>query len=532
MNRSSIKEKHKRYFNVNSKVDSDNTFSQLASDLNTRDQSFRLVKEKKKDEFDLYQEFFENLSDPLLVFDAQTGTILHANNSAFKLYKFDKPKFIGRTIYELCIEPDKFKYKIDELLKTCSSLKFESKQLDNSGSLLYLDIHASLIQRYNKKLVIISIHKISDRKVDEKELKILSEIVKQSPSTVLLTNIDGTIEYVNQKFTEVTGYSASEVLGKTPDILRNKSNNPSVYRNLWKTIKSGNVWKGEFVNTKKNGEPYWASSVIAPIINDDGEPTHFLSIEQDITDKKELEIELKLALEKANEVNNFKTRLLGNLNHEIRTPLNTIIGFAQLIKEESLDENSLELSSKIIKSSLRLLKTLNSIIELSDLESDRIKIRTREINISDLLTYIEFNFKEQAKEKNLSINLKLPNEETKIKSDERILELVISNLLDNAIKYTEYGSIDISAAVKTDNGVNIFEIKICDTGIGIPESTKKIIFEPFRQSSEGHTRQFEGTGLGLTISQKMIQLLNGKILLESELGKGSSFTIQLPAITL
>lgn len=118
-----------------------------------------------------------------------------------------------------------------------------------------------------------------------------------------------------------------------------------------------------------------------------------------------------------------------------------------------------------------------------------------------------------------------------IKSDEKILEQAITNLLDNAIKYTEFGGIDISININDDGGGKFVEIRISDIGIGIPESTKNLIFEPFRQSSEGHTRQFEGAGLGLTIAHRMISLLNGKIHFESELGKGSVFTIHLPAIS-
>lgn len=118
-----------------------------------------------------------------------------------------------------------------------------------------------------------------------------------------------------------------------------------------------------------------------------------------------------------------------------------------------------------------------------------------------------------------------------IKSDEKILEQAITNLLDNAIKYTEFGGIDISININNDSWRKFVEIKISDIGIGIPESTKNLIFEPFRQSSEGHTRQFEGAGLGLTIAHRMINLLSGKIHFESELGKGSVFTIHLPAIS-
>lgn len=490
----------------------------------------RLIRRKEPKPTDFYKDLFENLYELVLVVDAESGIIVESSNITTKLYGYKKHELIGKSVYELCAAPDDLKLKIDELLTSAIPLTFESAHVTKSGKILYLDVHASIINKLPKRFIVLSIHNGSNNKTAKKELKILSEIVKQSPSTVLLTNTEGKIEYVNQKFSEITGYSVTEAIGKTPEILRNKANSPAVYRNLWKTIKAGNTWKGEFINTKKNGEPYWASSVIAPIKNESGEPTHYLSIEQDITDKKDLEIELKLALSKANEINKFRTQLLGNLNHEVRTPLNTIIGFAQFIKDESFDEISSGMSTKIIESSLRLLKTLNSIIELSDLESDRIKVQMSDINLSDLLRYVEFNFQEAAKEKGLNFNLKLLEEDVFIKSDEKILEQAIVNLVDNAIKYTEFGEIAVSMNTKEDNGRKFAEIRITDTGIGIPESSKNLIFEPFRQSSEGHTRQFEGTGLGLTISQRMIKLLSGKIHFETRLGKGSTFTVHLPVV--
>jgi signal transduction histidine kinase len=155
----------------------------------------------------------------------------------------------------------------------------------------------------------------------------------------------------------------------------------------------------------------------------------------------------------------------------------------------------------------------------------------KEVNLSHLLRYVEFKFKELAKEKNLSLKLNLSHEDVVIKTDERILEHAINNIVDNAIKYTEFGRICISVNLKTGIRNNeIVEFKIEDTGIGIPESKRHLIFEPFRQSSEGITRLFEGTGLGLTISQRLLKLLNGKITFESELGKGSTFFINLPKV--
>jgi CheY-like chemotaxis protein/two-component sensor histidine kinase len=209
--------------------------------------------------------------------------------------------------------------------------------------------------------------------------------------------------------------------------------------------------------------------------------------------------------------------------------MNSIIGFSQIMVEESEDENVVEMSNKIIKSSYRLLNTLNSIIELSDLESERIKVNNTDINVSHFVRYLDYSYKSISKEKGLSFEIEIFKEDLIVSSDEKLLEQIFRNLLDNAIKYTENGGIRIVVEEFIDESQSKFcAIKVIDTGIGIPQKNLNVIFDAFRQLSEGVTRRYEGTGLGLTIAQKMVGLLNGKLLVESKEGEGSSFTILLP----
>ena len=346
-------------------------------------------------------------------------------------------------------------------------------------------------------------------------------------SSVLLTDTKHIIEYVNPRYTELTGKSFEEIIGKEADEI--KPLEIKDVNEIWNKVKEGVIWNGEVMNVNKNRVPYWASLSISPIKNDEGEIVHFLLIEQDITQQKELEIELKLALNKSNEINIFKTHLLGNLNHEIRTPMNSIIGFSQIMMEETEDENVVEMSNKIIKSSYRLLNTLNSIIELSDLESERVKVTKTDINLSHFVRYLDYSYRSISSEKNLEFVIDIQKEDIVVQSDEKLLEQVLRNLIDNAIKYTETGGITITANDFADKQKNRYcVIKVKDTGIGIPEKNRNVIFDAFRQLSEGVTRRYEGTGLGLTIAQKMVKLLNGKLEIESREGQGSSFSVVLP----
>ncbi|MCU0679910.1 MAG: ATP-binding protein [Planctomycetes bacterium] len=209
----------------------------------------------------------------------------------------------------------------------------------------------------------------------------------------------------------------------------------------------------------------------------------------------------------------------------------TILGGCSnvLISDSGLKGLVLKMSNKIIKSSYRLLNTLNSIIELSDLESERIKVNNTDINVSHFVRYLDYSYKSISKEKGLSFEIEIFKEDLIVSSDEKLLEQIFRNLLDNAIKYTENGGIRIVVEEFIDELQSKFcAIKVIDTGIGIPQKNQNVIFDAFRQLSEGVTRRYEGTGLGLTIAQKMVGLLNGKLLVESKEGEGSSFTILLP----
>jgi CheY-like chemotaxis protein len=209
--------------------------------------------------------------------------------------------------------------------------------------------------------------------------------------------------------------------------------------------------------------------------------------------------------------------------------MNSIIGFSQIMVEESEDENVVEMSNKIIKSSYRLLNTLNSIIELSDLESERVKVNNTDINVSHFVRYLDYSYKSISKEKGLLLEVEILKEDIIISSDEKLLEQIFKNLLDNAIKYTEKGGVKIIVDEFIDEDRNKYcAVKVIDTGIGIPQKNINVIFDAFKQLSEGVTRRYEGTGLGLTIAQKMVGLLNGKLLVESKEGVGSSFSILLP----
>jgi PAS domain S-box-containing protein len=372
----------------------------------------------------------------------------------------------------------------------------------------------------------------SERAKAEKEITRLSRAIEQSPASVIITDIHGNIEYVNPKFTEVTGYNFEEVIYRNPRLLKSGEMDPECYKILWDTISSGKEWRGEFLNKKKNGQLFWESASISPIKNSKGDTINYLAVKEDITEKKFMDIELKRALDRAEESSKLKTSLLANMSHELRTPLNGILGFAQLLSEEISDPVQKQMIQKIRQSGNRLMRTLNTILDLTEIESNEFLLSMTHMKIGTMLPYLLKEYEEKAKEKGLYWEYEIENKNDLTFTDESVFKKIIANLADNALKFTIIGGIKIKIDNEKRNAEGVFtKIHVIDSGIGIAEKNKELIFHEFRQASEGISRNFEGSGLGLTLARKMSRLLNGDIVVDSRLGVGSDFTLVLPAVT-
>ena len=293
-------------------------------------------------------------------------------------------------------------------------------------------------------------------------------------------------------------------------------------------ISEKNEWSGEFFNRKKNGELYWESAYISPILNEFGEITNYIALKEDITERKSLLADLIEAKEKAEEMNRVKAYFFANMSHELRTPFVGIVGFSELLSESLQNPEEKEMANQILKSSKRLTETLNKILNVTRLEFDKLEVKLRDIDVIEMIDQLKILFSKSASAKNISIKTKISQDEIVVKTDGRMLDEMITNLLNNAIKYTQDGFIDISAETIVRENKNYLLLKVADTGVGIPKNKQEIIWKECRQVSEGMNRSFEGTGLGLTIIKKYVETLSGKITLESEIGKGSTFIIEIP----
>ena len=370
---------------------------------------------------------------------------------------------------------------------------------------------------------------ITHRKLAENELRKLSLAIEQNTSSIFITDKNGNIEYVNPRFVEITGYQRDEIIGQNPRFLNSKKMNQEIYSELWATIAAGKIWKGELINKNKSGETYWINKSISPIFDEHGEITHYVSLAEEISDKKRQEEELIAAKEKAEESDRLKSAFLANISHEIRTPMNGIMGFAELLKEPDLSsENQLEYLDVIESSGQRMLNIINDLIDISKIEAGEATIRIRPTNLNLMLQEIHSFFLPEANKKNIRINyfIGLPEEICTIDTDPTKLNQILTNLIKNALKFTKEGSIDFGYK-QINNSVEFF---VSDTGAGIPAEQQEQIFERFKQSAINLTRHYEGAGLGLAISKAYVQLLGGSIRVESEIGIGSNFLFDLPII--
>ncbi len=412
----------------------------------------------------------------------------------------------------------------DELRKKAKELEEKNRTLEKARMAALNIMQDANIQKEKAEKALAELEKSSF------ELKKITSAIEQAGVSVVITNRNAKIEYVNPFFTKLTGYSREEVLGKSPNVLKSGHHDKEFYKNMWDTILSKKVWKGEILNKKKNGELYWEYITITPLENSEGKITHFIGVKEDITEKKKQDLELKRAKLAAEAATEAKSRFLASMSHEIRTPMNAILGLTHLALESNPPAKIQNYLSKIESSSELLLKIINDILDFSKIEAGELSIEMTEFDLNKILHSTLTIIAPKAYEKGLEVILDMPqNIPTQLIGDPLRLGQILTNFANNAVKFTEKGEIVISIKIinETDTNVELL-FAVEDTGIGIKEENKSKLFTPFQQEDVSTTRKYGGTGLGLVISKRLAELMGGKTWFESTYKVGSTFYVQIP----
>ncbi|MBL6942677.1 MAG: PAS domain S-box protein [Rhodospirillales bacterium] len=358
----------------------------------------------------------------------------------------------------------------------------------------------------------------------------MASAVEQSSLGIIITDLSGIIEYANPKVLKMSGLSQDEVIGQTPRIFKSNLTPDEIYEDLWKTISAGGEWHGEIINKHKDGGYYWEELQVFPIRSRAGNVKNFVAIMEDITERKHSEEKLILAMQEAENANEAKSSFLANMSHEFRTPLNAILGFSETIKLRVFGplENKQygQYIDHIHGSATHLNQLVEEILDLSKIEAGQQDLNEVNVVIADLLRNCFALVNEQARKAEIRIEENIDEALPALFADERMIKQVMINLLSNAIKFTAKGGRVTVRAFVTDNNQITFEVS--DTGIGISKEDYEKVFTVFGQAENILTRSHEGSGLGLPISRRLVDLHGGKLELDSELGEGTAVTITFP----
>lgn len=588
------------------------------------------------------------------------GEIKELSPAISRFTEYTREDLIGKNVLSLYKNNDARKALIETIAREGSIKDYIIELIDKDGTTKSISINANLVfdtSNFPTKIVGI-MRDITDIEQKNKDLRWLRRAIEHSPMSIIITDIKGNIEYSNPFFSKVTGYTSEEVHGKNPSILKSGKQSETFYKEMWGTIKNGNIWEGEFYNKRKDDSFFYERAIISPVKDKNGEIVNFIAIKEDIsaskqtlnevkrlkslndriintmregivvensegnilftnpefcqmtgfdnnelagekwdvvidhelhkniqknknnqpgqrnelfesrlyhkngtsipvivsgspildgrkymgfisvftdiTQLKENEKKLKIALEQAQMSDKLKSAFLANMSHEIRTPMNAILGFTDILRQEkNLEEDVRDEYFAIIeKKGNELMQIISDLIDISKIEAKMVVINKREIPVNSFLEEIYHTFEKElllSSKPSLKAKKSLPpnSESIIISTDPNRLRQVITNLLDNATKFTAKGEITLGYTVQK----KFVEFFVQDTGIGISEANQKIIFERFRQVDDNFNRQFRGTGLGLNICKGLINLMGGDLYVNSKENQGTTFYFTLPLVT-
>ncbi|MBN2237616.1 MAG: PAS domain S-box protein [Bacteroidales bacterium] len=361
---------------------------------------------------------------------------------------------------------------------------------------------------------------ITQYKKAEERVQLLSNMVEQSPATMVITELDGSIIYVNRAFTEITGYTSEEAMGQNPRILNSGKTDPLLFVDLWNTITKGETWRGDFINKRKNGEEYYEKAILSSTLNDKGEILNYFAVKEDVTARRLARIALQ-------ESNATKDKLFSIIAHDLRSPFNAILGFSELLLENHAHfdvEKREKIIQSILDSSKKTYTLVENLLSWASAQTGRIKYHPDEYILEKMICKVveQHNGISKQKEIKLSCNVKSG---ILVFVDEFMIETVLRNLVSNAIKFTHKGG-NVKVSAFSDQSGTTVQVK--DNGVGISKDRIQQLFHIAYSETTIGTDNEKGSGLGLLLCKDFVEKHKGKIWVESEEGKGTVFSFTIP----
>ena len=481
--------------------------------------------------FDLILKF----ANDIIFLTDRNMVIIEANDRAAEAYQRERNELIGMSLSKIRA-PGAIKALENEsrILEEKGFSTYETIHVRKDGTQIPVEISARKVEIEGVKYFQSICRDITERKFAEETLRESEErfrkIFEESPISIAMTGKDLGIIRANSAFCKMLGYKEEELKSVTlrnfthPDYIA--GDDVSLLRMVAEEIP---VYHTENRYIRKDKTVIWGSATMSIIRNNNDEVQYFLAMIEDITQRKKAEAELIAAKEKAEESDRLKTAFLHNVSHEIRTPMNAIIGFSALLSEpDTSEEEKHQFIDIIFQSGSQLLSIINDIVDIANVESGQVKLNIKEMNLNSHMRNLDeqFSYKEKPDVISINLSLGLSDKKSLIMTDSTKLIQILSNLINNATKFTSEGRIDFGYSLK--DGYLEFFVK--DTGIGIPPEHHEKIFERFFQVDNLVSRKFGGTGLGLSICKAYVELLGGKIWVSSNPGEGTDFRFTIPYI--
>jgi PAS domain S-box-containing protein len=373
-----------------------------------------------------------------------------------------------------------------------------------------------------------------ERVRNDEELRTRDRAITSSINGIVITDAslpDNPVVYVNPAFERLTGYSAEEAAGRNCRFLQGPDTDRETVQRIREAIAAEQETNAVLLNYQKDGTTFWNDLTIAPVRDEAGVVTHFIGVQNDVTERKRAEEELIDAKEEAEVASRAKSQFLANMSHELRTPLNAIIGYSEMLQEQAEELHTSALVPDLLKihsAGKHLLALINDILDLSKIEAGKMDLYLESFDVGRMVREVSATIEPLIERKGNQLSVRVVENLPMMRADLTKVRQSLFNLLSNSAKFTEKGAIELAVESREVRGAPGVEMRVTDAGIGMTPEQLSRLFEPFTQADRSTTRKFGGTGLGLAITRRFVQMMGGDIRVESEPGRGSTFRILLP----